>query len=367
MAERDDTRDVARLDFEWQLGDHLLRFGVDRELMTTKQSTRYPGPTELSYTAYVARPGDEVWDGANAYVPAGVTEMLRARNRRSGGTFETEANAFYLEDIWNITPNLMLNLGVRWDRFENRTAAGKAFIKMDDLIAPRVGFSWDMRGDGSTKLFGNAGRYYLPVTNNINVNFAGGLTDEYSYYVLNGWEQKTSPTGSPYMAPIVGQQIGPTDTRMNTGGADLRQSVDRDLKAVYQDEYILGFQNMINQAWSWGVNATYRRMTRALDDIRINYTPCGPTPSTLWPIANPGESLTIWGDKSIGCANEGWITIDTANSGYRKGGSGEVIGYPSPSAPTRRWSSRSTAPGTRSGCSTRPTCGRRARATSKAR
>uniref|UniRef100_A0A914YH54 Uncharacterized protein n=1 Tax=Panagrolaimus superbus TaxID=310955 RepID=A0A914YH54_9BILA len=98
--------------------------------------------------------------------------------------------------------------------------------------------------------YGNAGRYYLPVTNNINVNFAGGLTDEYSYYVLNGWEQKTSPTGSPYMAPIVGQQIGPTDTRMNTGGADLRQSVDRDLKAVYQDEYILGFQNMINQAWS---------------------------------------------------------------------------------------------------------------------
>lgn len=191
--------------------------------MTTKQSTRYPGPTELSYTAYVARPGDEVWDGANAYVPAGVTEMLRARNRKSGGTFETEANALYVEDIWNITPNLMLNLGVRWDRFENRTAAGNAFIKMDDLIAPRVGFSWDMRGDGSTKLFGNAGRYYLPVTNNINVNFAGGLTDEYSYYVLNGWERKTSPTGSPYMAPVVGQQIGPTDTRMNTGGADLRQ------------------------------------------------------------------------------------------------------------------------------------------------
>ncbi|MGO4612021.1 hypothetical protein AB4142_37365, partial [Variovorax sp. 2RAF20] len=43
VAERDDTRDVARLDFEWQLGDHLLRFGVDRELMTTDQTTRYPG------------------------------------------------------------------------------------------------------------------------------------------------------------------------------------------------------------------------------------------------------------------------------------------------------------------------------------
>jgi len=331
VAERDDTREAARLDFEWALGDHLLRFGVDRELMTTEQSTRYPGPTQLSYTAYAARPGDEVWDGANAYVPAGVTEMLRARNRVSGGTFETEANAFYLEDIWNVTPNLMLNLGVRWDRFENRTADGDAFIKMDDLIAPRVGFAWDIKGDGSTKLFGNAGRYYLPVTNNINVNFAGGLTDEYSYYVLDGWQQQTNPvTGAAYMAPVIGQQIGPTDTRMNTGAADLRQSVDKDLKAVYQDEYILGFQTMINQAWSWGVNATYRKMDRALDDMRINQTPCGPTGATLWPIANPGESLTIWGDSSIGCATEGWITIDTAKEGYRKGGSGEIVGYSKP-------------------------------------
>jgi hypothetical protein len=276
-----------------------------------------------------------------------------------GGTFETEANAFYLEDIWNITPNLMLNLGVRWDRFENRTAAGKAFIKMDDLIAPRVGFSWDMRGDGSTKLFGNAGRYYLPVTNNINVNFAGGLTDEYSYYVLNGWEQKTSPTGSPYMAPIVGQQIGPTDTRMNTGGADLRQSVDRDLKAVYQDEHP-GLPEHDQPGLVVGVNATYRRMTRALDDIRINYTPCGPTPSTLWPIANPGESLTSGATRASAAPTKAG-SPSTPPTAATKDGSGEVIGYSSPSAPTRRWSSRSTVPGTRSGCSTRPTCGLRAR------
>lgn len=87
----------------------------------------------------------------------GVTVLDYIVTVQPGGTFETEANAFYLEDIWNITPNLMLNLGVRWDRFENRTADGDAFIKMDDLIAPRFGFSWDMKGDGSTKLFGNAG------------------------------------------------------------------------------------------------------------------------------------------------------------------------------------------------------------------
>ena len=330
VIERTNTRDVARLDFEWALGDHLLRFGADREVMTTEQISRYAGSGWM-YTAYIPTPGSEVFGGAGVYIPDDVTQMLMARRNVSGGEFETVANAFYLEDQWSVTPNLLLNLGVRVDSFNNKVADGSSFIKQDDLVAPRLGFSWDMRGDGTTKLFGNAGRYYLPVSNNINVNFAGGLTDEYAYYALEGWTVETNPiTGTPYSAPIIGRQIGPTDTSMNTGSGDLRQSVDRDIKAVYQDEFILGFQQMLTPAWSWGVNATYREMDRALDDMRINHTPCGPTGGNLWPIGNPGESLTIWGDASIGCETEGWITIDTSKDGYIKGGSGEVVGYSKP-------------------------------------
>ena len=331
VAERDDEREATRLDFEWNLADHQLRFGLDRELMTTEQSSRYPGPEGSTYTAITVVPGQEIWDTSNAFVPPGVTEAIDARRRVQGGTFETEANAFYLEDNWNVTQNLLLNLGVRWDSFDNRTAAGDSFIKIDDMFSPRGGFSWDIKGDGSSKLYGNVGRYYLPVTNNINVTFAGGLIDEHTYYALQGWSPQANPqTGAQYLAPILGPQIGPVDDRLNVGGGDLRKTVDRDIEAVYQDEMILGYQAMIDQAWSWGVNATYRRMERALDDIRINHTPCGPTGSTLFPIGNPGESLTIWGDAKIGCTTEGWITIDTSKDGYRKGGSGEVIGYSDP-------------------------------------
>ncbi|MCL7715500.1 TonB-dependent receptor [Stenotrophomonas mori] len=324
------TRDAARLDFEWALGDHLLRFGADREVLTTKQISRYSGSGTM-YTAYVPTPGSEVFGGAGVYIPAGVTEMLMGRYNVSGGEFETVSNAFYIEDQWNVTPNLLLTLGVRSDSFNNKVADGSSFIKQDNLIAPRGGFSWDIKGDGSTKLFGNAGRYYLPVSNNINVNFAGGLTDEYSYFVLDGWSEQVNPvTGSRYMAPIFGPQIGPTDTSMNTGSGDLRQSVSRDIDPVYQDEFILGFQSMINQAWSWGVNATYRRMHHVVDDVLINHTPCGPTGRNLWVIGNGGENMTIWGDPSIGCATEGWITIDTSKDGYIKGGSNEVVGYKKP-------------------------------------
>lgn len=328
VLNHEDERKVGRLDFEWTLGNHLLRFGIDHEKMTTARTTVYPG-SGIRYTAYVMNPGSPLDNGS--LVPDGVTQVMMGRRRIDGGVFETVASAYYLEDNWNITPNLLLNLGVRVDSFDNKTAVGSSFIKIDDLVAPRLGFSWDMKGDGSTKLFGNLGRYYLPVTNNINYTFAGGLIDERSFYQLNGWSQATNPvTGASYMQPNIGPQIGGVDTSYNVSVDDLRQSVDRDLDAVYQDEAILGFQSAIDQAWSWGVNATYRRMKNALDDVRINHTPCGYVGYNLWPIANPGKPLTIWGDESIGCDTEGWITIDTSVDGYEYGGSDQVTGYFTP-------------------------------------
>ncbi|MGY0504464.1 TonB-dependent receptor [Luteimonas sp. e5] len=323
-----DERKAARLDFEWQLGNHLLRFGLDREVMSTDRSSFYPG-SGVQYVAYGrTSPNQELDNGT--LLPPGVDAFLMGRRRIDGGVFETTANAWYLEDNWNVTPNLLINLGVRVDAFDNKTAAGGSFIKMDNLVSPRLGFSWDMKGDGSSKLFGNLGRYYLPVTNNINYTFAGGLTDERTFHVLEGWTQQVHPvTGAPYMAPIIGAQIGPVDDSYNIGVDDLRQSVSRDLDAVYQDEMILGYQAMLSPAWSWGVNGTYRRMKNALDDMRINAL-CGVRHGNLWPIANPGKEVTLWGTTDMGCAQDGWVTIDTSKEGYMKGGSNEIVGYATP-------------------------------------
>ncbi|KGM52201.1 energy transducer TonB [Lysobacter concretionis Ko07 = DSM 16239] len=324
VISHEDERKVKRLDFEWALGDHLLRFGWDHELMTTDRTTRYPGPTGQVFTAYGTSPGQVLGNGA--VVPGGVDAFLMARRRADGGVFDIETSAFYVEDVWSVTPNLLVNLGLRVDSFENFDAGGNSYIKLDELVSPRLGFSWDMKGDGSTKLFGNLGRYYMPVTSIISYNFAGGLTDEYTYYALNGWRQEINPvTGAPYMAPVLGAQIGPVDDSYNLSN----EPVDRDLDAVYQDEAILGFQTMISQAWSWGVNATYRRMPNAMDDVRINAL-CGVRHGNVWPIANPGDELTLWGTKAQGCAQDGWVTIDTSKEGYIKAGSEEVIGYSKP-------------------------------------
>src|SRR5690606_13427300 len=111
-----------------------------------------------------------------------------------------------------------------------------------------------------------------PLTNKITDYFGGGTTDERTYYVFDGWIEKAHPiTGDTYVVPALGEQIGPVNTDYNSPAPDdVRTAVARDLKQVFQDEFILGFQRAINKEWSWGVNATYRKMTRAVEDARIN-------------------------------------------------------------------------------------------------
>jgi hypothetical protein len=93
----------------------------------------------------------------------------------------------YVQDDWSVTPRLTLNLGLRWDYETNGLnndyvtppevvqEVGSAnlplvtedyFTDGDDrpgfkgAFQPRFGFSYDVRGDGQTVLFGGFGVYY---------------------------------------------------------------------------------------------------------------------------------------------------------------------------------------------------------------
>ncbi len=98
---------------------------------------------------------------------------LNADNRQFG---------IYVQDDWNVTPRVQLNLGVRWDYesdmlnndYVTPTEVRQAlspFIPSQyftdgndrppyyNAIQPRVGFSWDVTGAGKTVVFGGYGRY----------------------------------------------------------------------------------------------------------------------------------------------------------------------------------------------------------------
>ena len=316
VIDRQDNRTAARADFEWKLGDHLLRFGLDHEDNDSDYTQFYPGPGGVRFNVNPTSPGATLPNGG--IVPAGYNAYVRQRQVSTFGSFSTIDSAYYIEDNWNITPTFLLNAGLRLDGFDNKDAQGRSYIKTDDMLAPRFGFSWDMHGDGTTKLFGNLGRYFLPVANVINIKQGGAFLDRRTYFAFDGWNIQQR-NGASYAVPILGPQIGAIDESQGDGTVgDLRSEVDKDIDPVFQDEAILGFQQMFTDHWSWGVSGTWRKLHNAIDDMGITATPqCGDLNGGVgFVMANPGKPLTVWGDSDCDGVNDSYITIDTAKEGW---------------------------------------------------
>lgn len=336
ISEGLDERDAARLDFEWSLGDHLLRFGLDREVNTSDNNSFYPGPDRLLFEIQTTSPGATLANGG--VVPAGINAYIRTRQQEVSGTFETINSAYYLEDSWQATSNLVLNAGLRVESFSNKNGEGATYMEIENQVAPRLGLSWDINGDQRSKVFMNIGRYFLPVANVINVKQAGAFLDERTFYAFDGTFTPFERNGQTFLQPNLGPQIGPVDNSQGDGTVgDLRGEVDADLEAVYQDELILGFQSLIGDRWAWGVRGIYRRLHNAIDDMEItsNGILCNGEPTSVgFVMGNPGRDLTVFTDTDCDGENDGFVTIDTSRQGWAlyddDGNFTGELGFPTP-------------------------------------
>ncbi|QCZ93129.1 TonB-dependent receptor [Salinimonas iocasae] len=320
VEEGQDEREAMRIDFEWYVGDHLLRFGYDTETNTSNALEGYSGPDGKFVYLRDGTPGAELDNGSS--IPAGVNQYVEERVRTVSGSFETENSAFYVEDIWSITYNLTATIGLRYDTFDNMNSAGDTFVEIDNMWAPRLGLSYDINGDGESKVFANVGRYFLPVASNTNVRMSGNEYDVTTYYPLVGTSIEQF-NGSEYLDYEKGEQIG--DPRVNANGSvpDTRSIVDQDLDPMYQDEFILGYEAVFAENWSWGIRGIRRELNGAIDDMSIEsyLDDTFGCHASSYVLGNPGKTATIFADTD--CADDGAvdeaIDIDLASIGFPEG------------------------------------------------
>ncbi|MCC6416018.1 MAG: TonB-dependent receptor [Opitutaceae bacterium] len=257
-----DTRESMRLDLTYTfslLGDHTLRAGFDRENNTSNDNTSYSGGIYYRYVSVT--PGAGLSGGV---VPAGVTQAVRDRVYQVQGAFDVNSDAYYIEDnVKLMDDRLLLRLGLRNESFNNLNKAGQSFIKIDDQLAPRVGASYDLFGDQKTKIYANYGRYHMPVASNTNVRLSGGELFTQDYYVLTS----INADGSP----VKGAKIG-TQTVYSDGSIPDRDTiVDKNIKPMYQDEYIVGIDHALNKDYRVGIRGTYRELLSTMDDMIIDH------------------------------------------------------------------------------------------------
>ena len=143
--------------FSYYLGAHTLKAGINFDFTSYDNSYfRYAFGT-YSY---------DDWDTFFADEPYYFQQAFSDYEGRI--LFDVDYYSFYVQDDWRAKPNLNITYGVRYDFQDNPTPElanpgypTTANIPNDtDNFAPRVGFAWDIKGDGKQVLRGGAGFFY---------------------------------------------------------------------------------------------------------------------------------------------------------------------------------------------------------------
>jgi hypothetical protein len=273
-----DSRHQLRVDGEWNIGSHDVTFGYQQSKFFGNVTSHYSGPVPPAqnldgvggYTwIYLTAPtsGDNACHtGEGNFLVPGCGDYVRRRVFVDNLHYKSMQKNFYLQDNWNIG-NFYFRYGARSSSFENDNPLGKAFVDINNQIAPRLGLSWDVFGDSTLKLYANAGRYYIPISGDANTRLAGAELDYYQFYTFTGMNPDDgTPTGT--------KQFGTSDDDLlYENGAtgtipDAATVTAKNLKPMHQDEFILGAQYRFpGTQWSLGLRGIHRKLKDAVDDV----------------------------------------------------------------------------------------------------
>lgn len=297
-SSNEDERTVLRADVDIYadfFGSHHFRFGIDQEKLESSQTLDYSGEG-YSYcrpggiTPDIACTGEvtgglwyryqTLFTAATAAAVGrpdlvGAPRRVRIRAYDNDGGWTSTQNAYYLQDSWEVTDQLTLNLGIRNESFENENIDGVAFIDLKNQWAPRLGATYDVFGDGEAKLFGFWGRYFLPVAVNTNQRLAGAeffIQDTWNLNVNNGnlaIDANQDGIRDDNDEPILGSFVAGTNLADGTT-RPISTQVDREIDPMYVDEFILGYEQRVFGDWTMGIKGTYRELGTAIDDVAID-------------------------------------------------------------------------------------------------
>ncbi|HEX6851568.1 MAG TPA: TonB-dependent receptor [Candidatus Polarisedimenticolaceae bacterium] len=154
--------------------------------------------------------------------------------------------ALYVNDEWQLNENLAFNLGLRWEKSDNRNDVGEKIIK-DDGFAPRLGVAWDVTGQGKHLVKATASRYLAGVNITTLSPFVRGAGGQSSYnFLFNAnFPNPPGPSGSP-----TGWQTL-FEVRPDPGS----NLFEPGIQPQSIDEYTLGYEFQFNP--TFGVGAKY--------------------------------------------------------------------------------------------------------------
>jgi outer membrane receptor protein involved in Fe transport len=268
------SRQTAAFDgnlFATAIGQHALKGGVQYEKIKNKVSRGEAA------NLFAIRWGLSDAFGAGV---RGTYGSLQVRRFRTEGGAESTNLGFYLQDAWQIRPNLILNAGVRTDRERVPNYGRKRDPTLPEWaiefgygkkIAPRLGLAWDVLTNQKLKLYGSYGTYYDITKLQAPRSAFGGEKWIAFLYPLNTLDWETLPNGchistndpTDNPCPSLGTPVA-LDLRYPT---DPREGIDPDLHPMEQREFQLGGEFQLTPQSIVSLRYVNKRLINAIEDI----------------------------------------------------------------------------------------------------
>ncbi len=257
-------------------GSHQIRYGFAYEDIYYLQGTGRTGPT------FTLSDGNQTTTGGSVSIRPDVNygSIWRVTRAQTGPGRETTQQywSVFLQDTWSIGKHLTLRPGVRIDnqklkgseqfpvclsneQFVGDTSGGGTPVACEytfgPLWGPRIGATYDLFGDGKTKLFGSWGRFYVKIPNDLA---ARSLSADAGVTVADYFDAGlTRPVPQGTLA------LGTTNHLTYAGlhPSTIAEGVD----STYSDEFVGGFEFEAAPRLSVGVRYVERTIPVVMEDF----------------------------------------------------------------------------------------------------
>lgn len=177
------------------LGDHDVVFGYDTFSDIRFAVNHQTGSDFTVWDSDFVIDGDTVFPqlyptGNAAGLPETWIGWWAAFNIDDARPTDFETTSYYVNDSWQLNENWAFNVGVRYDETSGTNGSGNSVLD-DSKVSPRLGVSWDVKGDGDLEVHANYGTYVAAPTNTIADSTSSGgaiglFRMEYGGPIVNG-------------------------------------------------------------------------------------------------------------------------------------------------------------------------------------
>jgi hypothetical protein len=316
--------------FKNAAGSHAIKAGVRYERIGNDRNVGQVQPTITFHWGipYVSTDGREL-QGKYGYYDV-------TRNVLGIGNIHSDNWGVFLQDSWAPMSKLTINAGVRVE--SERIPFYTPGLEQDgikfgfgDKIAPRVGFAYDIMGNGKWKAYGSFGRYYDITKLELPRGSLGGEQwhiyyyglDTYNWKGINCQENDSACPGTKFEVSTL--RFGSNEPNnpetvgvMNKYFGKTRNMIQDDIKPVQSQEFSFGLDHELSTVTSVGARYVHKWVSRTIEDFGWNE---GGT--EYYFIGNPGSGYIgglgfLWGESDPAYTAAGYKPValySSANAG----------------------------------------------------